>query len=67
MASQHATVMDARWSAGSPAAVIEQPTHTIPCDCYCSWTVVRPAPGKACISRLSRKNNACPHRHQAVA
>lgn len=51
----------------SPLAVdIQQPTHTIPCDCPCSWSVVRTGPGLAAVSRLRFPNALCPYReHRA--
>ena len=48
---------------GDPS-VIEMPTFTIPSGCTCSWSVVRPGVGMACISRLTRKSGACLHRHE---
>ena len=44
--------------------VIEMPTFAKPPDCVCSWSVVRPGVGMACISRLTRRSYACPHRHE---
>ena len=43
---------------------IEMPTFEIPSGCTCSWSVVRPGVGKACISRLTRRSGVCPHRHE---
>ena len=45
--------------------VIEMPTFEIPSGCMCSWSVVRPGPGMACVSRLTRRSGICPHRHEA--
>ena len=50
---------------GLTAGHIEMPTLKIPCACMCSWSVVRPGPGMACVSRLTRRNNCCPYRHEA--
>jgi len=44
---------------------IMQPTLSIPCGCVCTWTVVRPGPGMACMSRLKVLNRSCPHRHRS--
>ena len=46
-----------------PVAV-EKPTIRIECDCKCSWSVIRPGVGIACISRLTRRSGICPHRHE---
>jgi len=44
--------LTSRWNGmGRPVATIEMPTLAIPCSCSCTWTVVRPGPGMACISR----------------
>jgi len=50
----------------SPPGIV-QPTLSIPCDCSCSWTVVRPGPGMACVSRMKARNRCCPYRHQPQA
>ena len=44
--------------------VIEMPTLDRQCDCMCPWVVVRAGPGRECISRLKRQNQACPYRHE---
>ena len=44
--------------------VIEMPTFSKPADCKCSWSVVRPGVGMACISRLSWRSALCDHRHE---
>lgn len=50
-----------RSGAGQPAGVIEMPTLQIPSGCMCSWSVVRPGPGMACISRLNYASALCSH------
>jgi len=57
--------LTSRWNGmGRPVATIEMPTLAIPCSCSCTWTVVRPGPGMACISRLSYRNSLCICRHE---
>jgi hypothetical protein len=53
--------------AGGLYQSVEMPTLLIPCACLCSWTVVRPGIGLACISQLKWANNICPVRHQSAA
>jgi hypothetical protein len=60
-------VIDERKGIGRVTALVEQPTHTIPPDCMCTWTVSRPGPGKACVSRLTYANSLCVYRHAAMA
>jgi hypothetical protein len=60
MSPSHGTRED-RSGAGQPAGVIEMPTLQIPVGCLCSWSVVRPGPGMACISRLTYASSLCSH------
>ena len=61
----------ARPQAADPLPIsppdIVQPTLSIPCDCSCSWSVIRPGPGMACVSRMKARNRCCPYRHQPQA
>jgi hypothetical protein len=52
---------DARAGTGQPSGVVEMPTLQIPSGCMCSWSVVSPGPGMACVSRLSYASSLCPH------
>ena len=55
---------DARVGTGQVmAGEVRQPTHTIPPDCMCSWSVSVPGPGQACLSDLRYANNLCRHKH----
>lgn len=51
------------------AGAIRMPTITIPCDCSCTWVVIRPGPGIAAISEAKYVNALCPHarQHHAAA
>jgi hypothetical protein len=46
---------------GQPAGHVEMATLGIPerCHALCSWVVVRPGPGWACVSRLKYANSIC--------
>jgi hypothetical protein len=57
-------VMDQRPGIGRVAETIEQPTHTIPGDCMCTWTVKRAGVGMAAISAMKYRNMLCPNRHR---
>lgn len=61
------TAKDDRRGFGNLGASIEMPTLTIPCNCSCSWSVVQPGPGMACISRRSYPNRACIVRHPVAS
>lgn len=51
--------MTANFRQRLPVSVVEQPTNLIPVDCMCTWSVVTPGPGLACISRLTYPNALC--------
>ena len=55
---------DRRRGAGRVAGVIEQPTHTIPGDCMCTWTVTRPGAGTAAVSTLKYMSSLCANKHE---
>jgi len=57
------SVRDLRAGMGQPAGHIDLPTFGIPADCICTWGVIRPGPGWACISRLRYRNSLCSHKH----
>jgi hypothetical protein len=42
---------------------VEMPTLAKPFDCCCSWSVIKPGPGLACVSRLTHVSGACPHKY----
>ena len=48
---------------GMGATHVDMPTFDIPVDCMCTWSVIRPGVGRACISRLKYANALCQHRH----
>jgi hypothetical protein len=57
--------VDSRVGAGQVVGgTVRQPTHTIPADCMCSWSVVRPGPGMECLSDLRYRNTLCRHPHK---
>ena len=61
---------DSRVGAGFMlAGAVRKPTVTIECDCMCTWSVIHPGPGLACISELKYANSLCRHlrKHQAAA
>jgi hypothetical protein len=51
------------------AGSVRQSTLSIPCDCACTWSVVRPGPGMECVSELKYTSSLCRHlrKHQAAA
>lgn len=49
---------------GTPSARIRMRTVEKPWDCKCTWSVVRPGPGRLCISELTYLNAACLVRHE---
>jgi len=57
-------IHDDRLGAGIPVAAIIQPTFTIPHGCTCTWTVVRPGTGFACLSQLRYRSAMCPVQRQ---
>jgi hypothetical protein len=58
---------DTRRGFGHLGGAIEMPTLEIDGRCICSWSVVTPGVGLACISRMSYPNRACFVRHAAAA
>ena len=52
---------------GHSAGRIEIPTVDIPCDCMCSWTVIRAGQGRDRISRLMYPSALCRHKHVSEA
>jgi hypothetical protein len=61
---------DSRVGAGQMlAGSVRQATLSIPCDCMCTWTVVRTGPGMEAISELRYSNSLCSRlrEHQAAA
>ncbi len=58
------TVSEIRFGAGQPSGYTDVPTFDIPADCMCTWTILRAAPGRACVSRLRYRNTLCRHRHE---
>jgi hypothetical protein len=59
---------DLRMGSGQVAlGAITSPTVAIDPRCMCSWTVIRPGPGRACLSAIKYVNALCCVRHvQAV-
>lgn len=49
------------WVAGVP----DTPTLRLG-GCTCTWVVIQPGPGLACVSRLKYRHAACPVRHETV-
>jgi hypothetical protein len=43
------------------------PTLKIPSGCLCSWSVVSPGPGMACMSRLTYASALCRYLRQHFA
>ena len=63
MAGRKLADMATRWSGGGrPAESIRAVTLTNRCY-LCTWIVVEPGPGLACISELRYINNCCSVRH----
>lgn len=56
---------DSRDGSGRPVGDVVMPTLLIPERCHdlCTWSVVRPGPGYACLSRLRYRNLLCPASH----
>jgi hypothetical protein len=50
-----------------PEVEVLAPTLTIPAACLCTWAVVRPGPGLACISRLKAVSRLCGCKHEPAA
>jgi hypothetical protein len=49
------------------AALITGVTAEIPCDCMCSWSVIKAGPGRAAVSQLRFRNSLCSARHPEPA
>jgi hypothetical protein len=59
---------DTRIGAGQVmAGSVRMSTNLIPCDCMCTWAVVKPGPGTECVSDLRYRNALCPCRHRPAA
>jgi hypothetical protein len=55
---------DSRVGSGQVVAgSIRMPTNQIPCNCTCTWVVVKPGPGMECLSDLRYRNSICVARH----
>ena len=69
MTAARGATRDDRDGAGLPPGIVQMPTHAIPSGCMCTWAVVAPAPGMACISRLTYTSALCPclRSHAAAA
>jgi hypothetical protein len=52
-----------RSGAGRPAGETIARTLDLPADCKCSWSVSKPGPGFACLSRLRYASSLCRYRH----
>jgi hypothetical protein len=53
---------DSRVGSGQvTSGSLRMPTVLIPCDCSCTWIVVRAGPGTAAISEAKYVNSLCAH------